>query len=242
MTKNTMIQILFAIAAGALTIGAPCILPLLPILLGASVGQSSKTRPLFISLGFILTFSVTALLLSYLVTNLNIAPDLLRQIAVVALGIFGLFMVWPTPFERLTTHLSGYINKANQTATAAGAGNFGGFVLGVMLGVIWTPCAGPVLGSILTLIATQTDLAKASILLIAYAIGAGLPMLVIAYGGQIITTRVRAFAHYAGRIQQGFGVLILLLAVAMYFQYDLVIQAKLLEFYDYSSLEKTLLK
>jgi cytochrome c biogenesis protein CcdA len=193
-------------------------------------------------LGFILTFSITGLVLSYLVTSLNIAPDILRNIAIVALGIFGVFMIWPTPFEKLTVYLSGYINKANQTATAAGTGNFGGFVLGIMLGVIWTPCAGPVLGSILTLIATSTELGRASILLIAYAIGAGLPMLIIAYGGQIVTTRVRSFAQYATRLQQIFGLLIISLAVAMYFQYDLLLQAKLLEFYDFGSLEQKLLK
>jgi cytochrome c biogenesis protein CcdA len=225
-----MLQILFAIIAGTLTIGAPCILPLLPILLGASVGQTSKTRPLFIALGFILTFSITGLVLSYLVTSLNIAPDILRNIAIVALGIFGVFMIWPTPFEKLTVYLSGYINKANQTATAAGTGNFGGFVLGIMLGVIWTPCAGPVLGTILTLIATKQNLVEAAILLFAYAIGAGIPMLIIAYGGQYITTQVRSIAKYTGTIQKVFGILILLLTLAIYFNYDTLIQTKLLEY------------
>ena len=151
-------------------------------------------------------------------------------------------MIWPTPFEKLTIYLSGFINKANQTATKAGTGNFGGFVLGVMLGVIWTPCAGPVLGSILTLIATSTEVGRASILLVAYAIGAGIPMLIIAYGGQLVTTRVRSFAQYATRMQQVFGVLIIGLAVAMYFQYDLVLQAKILEYYNFGTLEQKLLK
>jgi len=226
-----MLQILFTIIAGILTVGAPCILPLLPILLGASVAQKSKTRPLFIALGFIVTFAILGLLLSYIVTRFMIAPDALRKAAVFALGIFGLFMIWPSPFEWLTTKLNPLINKANQTASQAGTGNFGGFVLGVMLGVIWTPCAGPVLGSILTLIATQTDLARAGILLIAYAIGAGIPMILIAYGGQWVTTKVRWLAQYSTRVQQIFGVLILLLAVAMFYQYDLVLQAKLLEIF-----------
>ena len=226
-----MLQILFTIIAGILTVGAPCILPLLPILLGASVGQKSKTRPLFIALGFIVTFAIFGLLLSYIVSRFMIAPDALRKAAVFALGIFGLFMIWPSPFEWLTTKLNPLINKANQTASQAGTGNFGGFVLGVMLGVIWTPCAGPVLGSILTLIATQTDLARAGILLIAYAIGAGIPMILIAYGGQWVTTKVRWLAQYSTRVQQIFGVLILLLAVAMFYQYDLVLQAKLLEIF-----------
>ena len=226
-----MLQILFAILAGALTIGAPCILPLLPIILGASVGRQSKTRPLFIVLGFVLTFSAVGLLLSFLTSRLGLDPQTLRNVATVFLAIFGVFMIWPTPFEKLTLHMFGVINKANEYIGKSGTGNFGGFVLGVMIGIIWTPCAGPVLGSILTLIATSTDVVRASILLIAYAIGAGLPMLIIAYGSQYITTKVRIFARYSRILQQVFGVLILGLAVAIYFQYDLVIQAKLLDLF-----------
>ncbi|PIR97677.1 MAG: cytochrome C biogenesis protein [Candidatus Doudnabacteria bacterium CG10_big_fil_rev_8_21_14_0_10_41_10] len=237
-----MIQILFALVAGILTIGAPCILPLLPILLGASVGQKSKTRPLFIALGFVLTFTIVALTLSFLVQSLDFSPDLLRKIAVVALAVFGAFLIWPAPFEHLTRRLSGISTKAGVTASKFGDGNLGGFILGIMLGVIWTPCAGPILGSILTLVATSTDIGRAGILLVAYAVGAGIPMLVVAYGGQLITTRVRSLAKYATRIQQVFGVLILALAAAMYFQYDLVLQAKLLEFYDFFGLEEGILK
>ncbi len=237
-----MLEIALAIIAGILTIGAPCILPLLPILLGASVGQKSHARPLFITLGFVLSFAVVALFLSFLTAQLHVAPDVLRNIAIVALAIFGIFMLWPTPFEKLTGHLSTYIGKASALGTRAGNGNGGGFILGMMLGILWTPCAGPILGSILTLIITQTDLTRAAILLVAYAVGAGIPMLVIAYGGQYITTRVRAVAQYAGRIQQVFGVIIILIALAMYFQYDIVIQAKILEFYDFVSIERAILE
>lgn len=232
-----MIEILFALLAGALTIGAPCILPLLPILLGSSIGSTSKTRPLFIALGFILMFTIVALSLSYLITILNISPNLLRTVATIALGLFGLFMIWPTPFEKITAYLSGFSTKATQLSSKAGTGNLGGFVLGLMLGLIWTPCAGPVLGSILTLIATQTNLGQAGVLLVAYAIGAGLPMLLIAYGGQLVTTKVRAIVPYATKIQQVFGIIIILLAVAIYFQYDVALQAKILEKFDFSSLE-----
>lgn len=233
---NPMLEIIFAIIAGVLTIGAPCILPLLPILLGSSIG-GSKTRPLFIAGGFALTFAVLGLTLSYITTALEIDPNNLRHIAVVLLGIFGLLMIWPTPFEKLTAYLSGFSTKATGWSRAAGNGNFGGLVLGVILGIIWTPCAGPVLGSILTLIATRTDLAAASVLLGAYAIGAALPMLVIAYGGQLAATKVRAIAPYTVRIQQFFGVAIILMAVAIYFGYDTVLQAKILEIYDFGSLE-----
>lgn len=226
-----MLQIIFALLAGILTVGAPCILPLLPILLGASVGQQSKSRPLYITLGFVITFSVVGLSLSFLITQFGLSPTLLRNSAVTGLGIFGIFMLWPTPFEKLTAGIGEFSTKANLIATKSGSGNFGGFILGSILGILWTPCAGPVLGAILTLIATNTNIAQAGILLTAYAIGAGIPMLLIAYGGQYITTRVRVFAHYTGLVQKIFGILILLLAFAMFFQYDLVLQARLLELF-----------
>ncbi|WP_368734835.1 cytochrome c biogenesis CcdA family protein, partial [Klebsiella pneumoniae] len=70
---------------------------------------------------------------------------------------------------------------------------------------VWTPCAGPVLGSILTLVATSRNLGWAGTLLVAYAIGAAIPMLAIAYGGQAATTRVRSLARISPRLQQGFG-------------------------------------
>lgn len=225
-----MLQILFAILAGVLTIGAPCILPLLPILLGASIGQSNKTRPLFIAAGFILMFTITGLTLSFIVQSLQIAPDALRSTAIIALAIFGLLMLWPMPFEILTQKLNRTINTANSFAQNKGNGNFGGFILGLVLGIIWTPCAGPVLGSILTLIATQTDIARAGILLFAYSIGAGIPMVLIAYGGQYITTKVRFISNYTNLIQKIFGILIIFLSIAMYFQFNLL-QSKLLDIF-----------
>jgi cytochrome c biogenesis protein CcdA len=107
----------------------------------------------------------------------------------------------------------------------------GGFVLGTTLGLVWTPCAGPVLGSILTVIATSKDTAWASLLLIVYAIGAALPMLAIAYGGQAVTSRVRSAARIAPRLQQGFGVVVIAFALLSYFQYDTLIVSWLTGFY-----------
>lgn len=234
-----MIQILFALLAGVLTIAAPCILPMLPILLGSSVGQQSKQRPLLIVSGFVVSFAGTALFLSFIIQHLGVSPDAIRNVAVFILAIFAVLMIWPTPFELLTVKMSGIINKANQAGS--GSGNMSGLILGLVLGVIWTPCAGPVLGAILTLIATQTDSGKAALLLIAYAIGAGIPMLIITYGSQFITTKVRWLAQYSRRLQQIFGVLVLLLAIAMYFQYDTKIQSKLIEYFPAFNLENKLI-
>ncbi len=226
-----MVQIALAFLAGVLTVAAPCILPMLPVLLGASLGQTSRTRPLYIALGFVVTFSIVAMVFGAFADVLGLSPDQLRLAATIMLGVFGILMIWPRPYELLTQRLNNVVNRAHLIGSRAGADNLGGFVLGMTLGVVWTPCAGPVLGSILTLVATSQHLAWAALLLICYAIGSGVPMLAIAYGGQYVSTRVRRFARYAGRVQQGFGVVVLLIAVALYYQYDTVITVWLSNFY-----------
>jgi cytochrome c biogenesis protein CcdA len=88
-----------------------------------------------------------------------------------------------------------------------------------------------VLGSILTIIATSEHLRWEALLLVAYAIGAAVPMLAIAYGGQFVTTRVRGVARVSHRLQQGFGLLVIAFALAMYFQYDTSITVWASSFY-----------
>src|SRR5437868_3822921 len=222
-----MLNLVLALLAGVITIAAPCTLPMLPILLGASVGQTSKARPVMIALGFVLSFSTVALALSAITRVFDFDPNVLRSGAAILLASFGLLMLWPAPFERLASHLSGLAG----VGAATGPGVLGGFVLGTTLGLVWTPCAGPVLGSILTVIATSKDTAWASALLVTYAVGAAIPMLAIAYGGQAVTTRVRSFARIAPRLQQGFGVVVIVFAALSYFEYDTLIVAWLTHFY-----------
>jgi cytochrome c-type biogenesis protein len=108
-----------------------------------------------------------------------------------------------------------------QPVTAAET-NLGGFVLGTTLGLIWTPCAGPVLGAILTAIATSADHAHGAVLLLAYTVGAAVPMLMVAYGGQAISTRLRRVAPYTARLQQAFGVIVIAFALSAFLQYDAI--------------------
>jgi cytochrome c-type biogenesis protein len=222
-----MLNLVLALLAGVVTVAAPCTLPMLPILLGASVGQTGKMRPAMIALGFVMSFSMVALLLSAITRVFDFDPNHLRNAAVVVLVGFGLLMIWPTPFEWLSIRIGGV--SGNMAASRQGV--IGGFVLGTTLGLVWTPCAGPVLGSILTVIATSKDTAWASLLLVVYAIGAALPMLAIAYGGQAVTTRVRRVARIAPRLQQGFGIVVIAFALLSYLQYDTLIVAWLTGFY-----------
>jgi cytochrome c biogenesis protein CcdA len=222
-----MLNLVLALLAGVVTVAAPCTLPMLPILLGASVGQTSKARPAMIALGFVMSFSMVALLLGAITRAFDFDPNDLRTGAAILLAGFGLLMIWPAPFEWLSLRMGGF----NSNATASRQGMLGGFVLGTTLGLVWTPCAGPVLGSILTVVATSKDTGWASLQLVVYAVGAALPMLAIAYGGQSVTTRVRSFARIAPRLQQGFGVIVIAFAALSYFQYDTLIVSWLTGFY-----------
>jgi cytochrome c-type biogenesis protein len=226
-----MVTLLFALLAGIVTVAAPCTLPVLPVLFGASIGQTSKARPVFIALGFVASFTIVAIVFSAITQIVGIDPDRLRTVAIGLLLIFGILMLWPRPFEWLGARAGDLPNRVHRIPVRAQSGNIGGFVLGTTLGLVWTPCAGPVLASILTVIATAPHVEWEALLLMVYAVGAAVPMLAIAYGGQLVTTRVRSLARFSDRLQQGFGVLVIVFAVAMYLQYDVLVTAWLSEFY-----------
>lgn len=230
-----MLSALFALAAGIVTVAAPCTLPALPILLGASIAgrgmAATKTRPLFIALGFVAAFAAVTLAFTFFARVAGLTPDQLRNLAIALLATFGALLVWPKLYERVTAAASPLFSRLGSVVPRRAEGAAGGFLIGTTLGLVWTPCAGPVLGSILTLLATQRQPEWAATLLALYAIGAAIPMFAIAYGGQLAAARVRAIAPYAQRLQQGFGVLIVSFAAAMYFQVDIELTAWLTQFY-----------
>jgi cytochrome c-type biogenesis protein len=230
---NDLIEAPLALLAGVLTIASPCVLPILPIVLGSTLQRTDSTRirPLFIVAGFVLTFAALGMLLASASQHVVIAHETLRLAGIVMLMLTGLLMLWRQPYEWLMTHVSGLLNRIGPAAGKENSGNVGGFLLGMSLGAVWTPCAGPVLASILVLVANAQDIGWSATLLILYAIGAGVPMLVIAYGGQFMATRVRLIARYTHRLQQVFGVLILLTGLAIYLQYDVLIYAWISDFY-----------
>jgi cytochrome c-type biogenesis protein len=227
----TMISILFALFAGVATIAAPCTLPILPVLLGTSLADHSKSRGLFVVLGFILSFAVVTIGFSLATRFFGLDPEQLHTVAIVLFAIFGVLLLWPQLYERLSLSMSAFTARIGLRHGRFYHGAAGGFVLGTTLGLVWTPCAGPVLGSILTLLATQVDLNWAALLLAFYAVGAAIPMLAISYGGQYVAQRVRSIASYTQRLQQAFGILVVGFATAMYFQYDTLLTSWLSNLY-----------
>ena len=220
-----MQDLIFAFLAGLATISGPCILPLLPVVLGTSTVKRHPARPLLIVLGFTLAFATAAILFSIFGRFLPFTQQSLRNLSAMIIGFFGFILLFPKIQTRLFAKLEPFIGRVGQTTQSHNPEGLGsGFLLGLTLGLIWTPCAGPVLGSILALVASHTNLIGAASLLSAYALGAGLPMLVIAYGGQFITTKIRTISPYTNLIQRIFGIIMILVAISILTRTDTAIQ------------------
>lgn len=222
----------FAFISGIVTILSPCILPVLPIVLSGSVG--GKSRPYGVILGFIVSFSAFTLLLSTVVRALNIPPNILRYLAVGFIGLFGLVMIVPKlreGFELLASRISFQRKQGKPTKGFAG-----GLLVGASLGLVWTPCVGPILASVISLAVTQSVDSGAVFIILTYALGTSIPMLAIMLGGRKLIDRFPALSKNTGRIQQIFGVLMIVVAVSIGFGWDIKFQSAVLRvFPNYGS-------
>ncbi len=213
-----LLLILFAFLAGFVTILSPCILPILPIVLSGSLAGGKK-RPLGIVAGFILSFSFFTLSLTAIVKATGLSSDALRTVAVFVIFFFGLSLLLPQTqlfLEKLFTSLSGIAPKDSQNKS----GFFGGIVVGLSLGLIWAPCVGPILASVITLAATSSVSLAAVFITVAYAVGSGVPMLAITYGGRQLLQKIPGLLSNTANIQKGFGVFMMIAAIGIYFNLD----------------------
>jgi cytochrome c-type biogenesis protein len=218
------LELPLALLAGIFTVASPCILPIMPIVLGSAVGPQGR-RPLFVVAGFVVAFASFAMLLGAASSLAGLAQDALRNLAIGSLALAGLLRIWPQPYDWLVAQVRAVLPARDGAPVKDRGGNLGGLVLGMSLGAVWTPCAGPVLAAILALVVKAQAPAWSAALLTAYAAGAGVPMLAIIYGGQAATTRVRLLARHAPGLQRMFGALVVATAVAIYLQYDVLAYA-----------------
>lgn len=224
---------LLAIAAGFLTVLAPCILPLLPLILGTSAGHG-RHRPFFVVLGFVFSFSIFGAFFATVGTFFGISNETFRLVAVLILVIFGLALIFERAYQKITTAVTAKFQIAGNSLARLGQGHgqtVSALFAGASLGLIWTPCAGPILGTIITLASQTKDPLVTGLLFSAYAVGAGIPMLLIGYGGQALLARFRRLGSYAHTINIIMGMLILLTALAIFLGWDRYVQTLLLPLY-----------
>ena len=212
-------MLLYAIAflAGVVTAISPCVYPVLPIIFadGASGG---RRRPYAIIAGLVVTFVLSLLFVGWLLDQLGLPQDFLRKVSIAFLLLFAATLVIPQlaraverPFLRLTRRPSGDLG--------------GGFLLGASLGLLFVPCGGPVLGFITTQTASLAG-GKRVGLAVAYALGAALPMLLLALGGQRAAGRMRSMNLQRPAVRAALGGVLALSALLIAFNVDKTLQTK----------------
>jgi cytochrome c biogenesis protein CcdA/thiol-disulfide isomerase/thioredoxin len=195
----------FAVLAGAGTALSPCVLPVLPAVLSAS-GAGGRRRPLGVVLGLAATFTITIVGIAEVVGGVGLGTDPLRLVAVVVLAAFGLALLLPGVAARLEAPLA---RLSRYGPRSRGDGFWSGVIVGAALGLVYTPCAGPVLAAVITVsAATGRSVAVA----IAYALGSAAVLLALSLGGRRVLDRVRAAGRGAA-VQRAMGAVMLATAV-----------------------------
>ncbi|OKO86414.1 cytochrome C biogenesis protein [Bradyrhizobium sp. NAS80.1] len=210
-----MILFLLAYLGGVLTIVSPCILPVIPFVL-ARADRPFLRNGLPMLIGMSLAFAVVATLASVAGGWVVSANQYGRAAALVLLAVFGLTLVFPGLADRLMRPLVAVGARLSQSADQPGKDSLvAPFVLGIATGLLWAPCAGPVLGLILTGAALQGANAGTALLLLVYAAGAATSLaLALVVGGRVFAAMKRSIG--AGEwIRRGVGVAVLAAVVAI---------------------------
>lgn len=211
--------LIFSFLAGIVTVLSPCILPVLPILLSSGTAQG-KSRPLGIVIGVIISFTFFTLMLKSLVEATDLNASILRSIAIFIIAFFGLVMIFPKLSGLFSRATRGIQNLGERFQSNASSGFWSSLTLGLALGLVWTPCAGPILASIITLVAFNQLTFTAFLMTFFYSLGAAVPMFLIAYGGQRVLNTSKSLSHHVEGIRKGFGVLMLFTALAIGMNWD----------------------
>ena len=228
---TSSLSLALALFGGFLTVCSPCILPVLPIIMGRSL-QSHRYGPLALVAGLVGGFAVAGSLLGVSTSWFTHLAGLLRMIAITLLLGMGLLTLFPLWSHRLFSYLPTI--RSRQEPIEVGLA--GEFWLGTQLGLLWTPCAGPVLGSILVLAAVDHQVRGAFTLLLLYGIGAAIPMLTFAYGGRYLSRRLLALRVHGERLQRLGGGIVVGTAIAILFGWDVRVQLWLAPFFPSISL------
>ena len=237
-----MTLLIIAYLGGALTILSPCILPILPFVF-ARAGQPFVRSTLPMLAGMALTFAAVATLAAVGGAWAIRANEYGRLAAIVLLGLFGLSLISP----RIATALSRpVVDLGNNLLNAAGAQRTtasvrSSFVLGIATGLLWAPCAGPILGLVLTGAALKGANLQTTFLLLAYGAGAATSLAVALFAGGKIFARMKQSLGVSERIRQLAGVAVLAGVAAIAFGLDTGLLARL-SYASTGSFEQVLLE
>ena len=211
--------ILFGFVAGAATALSPCVLPVLPIALSAGA-TGGRRRPLGIVAGLAVSFTFATVALVYVISALGLPNDLLRKLAIAVLLGFGVILMVPPLADRLEAWLSRFAGRAG-VAGRGGEGFWSGTAVGASLGLVYAPCAGPILAGVITVSASQSFSAGRLAVALSYGIGSALVLYVLMLGGRRV---VAPLARRGAGLQIAMGAVMVVVGLAMLKSYDIRFQ------------------
>ena|SRR6516165_2620918 len=172
-------SIAFAFIAGLLSILSPCVLPLLPIVVSAATSEH-RLGPAALATGLTLSFVAFGLLIATLGFAVGLEPEVFRSVAAMLLILIGGVLLLPRLQMQLASSAGPISNWAQSHAGGiSGRGWQGQFVVGFLLGAVWSPCVGPTLGAASVLAARAENLAGVALIMVAFGVGAAMPLLAI---------------------------------------------------------------
>jgi len=234
--------VLIGLVGGIITGLSPCVLPVLPVVLlgGGSAGpdtgpdaESARRRPYLVVLGLTLSFAVFTLFGSLILASLHLPDDAIRWLGLALLVLVGLGLLIP-PLGHL---IERPFYRFPQRALGTGRN---GFLLGIALGAVFVPCAGPVLAAITVAGATGHIGLRTVGLTLGFAVGTAIPLLAFALAGRGLTQRLGAFRRHQGAFRAVSGAVVIVLAVALTFNLSDIIQRDIPNYFEAvgNSLEK----
>lgn len=215
--------------AGLMTAASPCVLPALPLIVGSAV-REHKYGPLAVASGMVVSFTGLGLAFA-LAPELGIGdPDIIRNFSAILLILFGLALLSRRGQALFESLLQPFLRKICAHIGGASFKGLGGqFLVGLLLGGVWSPCVGPALGAAITLAAQAGGVIPAGIRMFAFAMGAASPLLLIAYGAKGFfnrnKSRVLLFGTHGKSI---FGVISMMIGIATLTGMDKTIEAVLM--------------
>ena len=209
---------LFAFVAGAATALSPCVLPVLPVALTAGA-TGGRRRPLGVVTGLVLSFTFATVALVYVLSALGLPDDLFRTLAIAVLATAGLALILPRVADRIEVALGRLARRP--PARGGGEGFASGVVLGASLGLVYAPCAGPILAGVITVSAAQSFTAGRLAVAFAYSFGTAVVLYGLMLGGRRVTAPL---ARRSGSLQRAMGVVMVVVALAIAAELDIRFQ------------------
>ena len=207
----------FGFLAGLLSTLSPCVLPIIPILLGSATNAPPRA-PLALAGGLAISYAVIGTTLAWAGSALGIDTSIFRNFGAVILGFLGLVLISESLQQRFASVTSGIGEAGNNLISRVKLdGLEGQFAIGLVLGVVWSPCVGPTLGAAILLASQGAQLPQVALLMGIFGLGAALPVVALAYVSRSAMMKIRGRLMQAGKAGKTIlGTIMIALAVMIF--------------------------